>query len=83
MKKKNYVRIDFENCGVDYGYTIQPWSELHSYLDAVKDDFTEVDEVGYSDWKAKGYLPEVKISLVQMTDSEYEKWFNENILATA
>ena len=76
----NYVRIDFINCGDDFDFTIAPtWSDAMEYVESVEDEFMLVDDAGFKTWKEKGQLPEIKLSLVNMTEAEYSKWFHKNV----
>lgn len=69
----NYVRIDFKNCNTDYEYTIAPtWSDAMEYVQDREGDFMLINQ-------EKSPVPEVKLSLVNMTADEYEKWFKKNV----
>lgn len=77
-----YVRLDFKNCGLSYDYTIVPWKDALEYIDAQEDEF-DCDGAGFKEWEENGWLPEIKITLVNMSDSEYEEWFKKHIEPTA
>lgn len=72
MEKKPYVRIDFKNCSsVDYDYTICNWADVSDYIESLNSDFQYQND--------KENLPEVKLTVVMLTDEEFEKWFIENV----
>lgn len=73
--KKPYAKIEFTNCETTYDYTICPWSEVGSQIQAAQSSFEDVDEVGFNIWKLKTYLPEIKITLVMLTDKQWAKEF--------
>ncbi len=75
---KPFARIDFKNL-TDYDYTICTWENVASYVDLVKDNAYDLDQVGYDIWKERGILPEVTVSVVMMTDPEFNKWFKKNV----
>lgn len=65
--EKNYIRIDFENCGLDYDYTICPFHEVRDQLEAVEIalvDFESIEE---------GDVPKVILTPVSMTEEDYKK----------
>lgn len=83
MKKKPFVRIDFTNCDKDYDFTIVPFNDVNDYIQEFQNDNEDLDEQGYSLWEEKGSLPEMKLSIVMMTDKEYEEWFAKYVEPTA
>lgn len=69
----NYIRIDFKNCNTDYNYTIAPnWSDAMEYIQSREDDFMLINQ-------EKSPIPEIKMSLVDMTETEYTNWFQKNV----
>ena len=83
MEKKPYVRIDFKNCGLDYDYTICSWADVPDYIQSVDPDFSFFNERVFNSYKDKDCLPEVKLTVIMMTDSEFEKWFIDHVQASA
>jgi hypothetical protein len=83
MKKRAYARIDFKNCDTQYEYTICDWPDVNNYTELVKLTAEDLDEEGFVSWKQNGYLPEVKISIVMMTEEEFSEWFRDNVEANA
>lgn len=77
MEKKPYARIEFINCEVNYGHTICPWSEVESQIQVAQSQFEDVDEKGFNYWKDNGYLPSITITLVMLTESEWQKAFSK------
>jgi len=77
--KKPYAKIYYNNCSVDYDYTIVPLPDIPDYIEVFKQDNEDVDEAGFNDWQTKGYLPSITISLVMMTDAEFTEWFVTNV----
>lgn len=75
MEKKPYARIDYLNCDLEYTYTICPWHEVSSQIESVESNFTDVDEVRFKEFEDEDYLPEIKITLVMLTDKEFDKHF--------
>jgi hypothetical protein len=71
----NYVRIDFENCGLDYDYTICKWHDVGDYINSVECDITESDP---KEWEDFG-KPSIKITPNPMSEADYEKWFTANV----
>jgi len=68
-EKRTYFRIDFEDCGHDYDYTIVPnISDSVDYLEET------VDALDDDQRKAK-----VIITGIAMTEKEFESWFKENV----
>lgn len=73
MEKKPYARIDFENCDLDYDYTICEFSEVGSQLESFTIQVEDLDEKGFNEWKDQRYLPTATVSVVMLTDEEFEK----------
>lgn len=70
---KNYIRIDFKNCNIDYDYTIVPtWSDAMEYIESVENDFLPIN-------LEKSPAPEIKLSLITMSIDEYDRWFKKHI----
>lgn len=66
---KNYCRIHFKNCGPDYDYTICEWSDVIDYIREADGDFDDPDE---------NDKPQIIISSIQMTESDFGKFIEEN-----
>lgn len=79
MEKKPFARIEYTNCSPDYESTICELNDIDSQIECFKQDVEDLDEAGYNDWKAKGYLPEIRITVIMLTDDEYAKWFVKNV----
>lgn len=83
MKKKPFAKIEYINCSTDYRYTICELSDIESNIEVFKQDNEDLDEAGYKEWEDKGYLPEIKLSIVMMSDMEYLDWFTKYVEANA
>lgn len=81
--KKPYFKIQLKNCNTDYDYTICEWSDVLDYIELVKQNGEDFTEENYPVFEKEGWLPEANISIVMMTESEYEDWFRNNIEAGA
>lgn len=67
---KPYCRIDFKDLPIEFDWTICPFSDVKDYLSCVEDNFISPVE---------NESPEFKISVVWMTEAEYNKWFTKNV----
>lgn len=74
---KPYARIDFINCFLDYDYTFCEWCDVRFQLEIAESNFTDVDQIGFKHWKANGHLPEIKITLVMLTDNQFNKFMKK------
>jgi len=83
IKKKPFAKIEYVNCSTDYKTTICELYDIETHIECFKQDNEDLDEVGYNEWKDNGYLPEIKISIVMMSDPEYLQWFTDNVEASA
>lgn len=70
--KKPYVRIDYTDCFLDFDYTICPWEMVADQISAVESSFVDIDEIGHKKLK-----PEIKLSIVFLTDKEWETEFEK------
>lgn len=73
MKEKterNYVRIDFENCGLDYDYTICEWGRVQAEIEAVEITFHDADPKEFEEYGA----PKISLSVRSMTVACFEAW---------
>lgn len=75
--KKPYARIDYLNCNPDYDFTICPWGEVEAQIQISESNFTDIDEVAFDEMKNNSDLPEIKITLVMLTDKEFDKHFKK------
>ena len=66
--KKPYVRIDFINCDLYYDYTICPWSDVPDQMQIAESNFIGIDESDF-----KNTQPQIKLSVVFLTDEEWGK----------
>lgn len=75
----NYVRIDFKNL-TDYDYTIVPtWSDAMDYVESMEDNYMLMDDKDFKECEKQKLLPEMKLTLVNLTNDQYEKWFRKNV----
>lgn len=66
----NYAKITFKFCeGLEYGYTICPFSDVGSQLEAVRSNFEDYDPSEDNEYGK----PEVIITPVQLTEAEWHK----------
>lgn len=78
--KKNYIKIQFKNCSVDYDYTIVPLEDVDDHIgSALAMDFEDVNEDDFEAAKEIGNTPQIILTPVQMTNAEYNKWFKDNV----
>lgn len=83
MKKKPYAKIEYTNLSPDYTYTICELSDINDHIECFKHDTEDLDHTGFDEWKDKGYLPEIKLTVVMMSDPEYLEWFTKYVEPTA
>lgn len=69
-EKKSYVKIEFTECSMDYDYTICPFEMVADQISMAGSDFVDIDEIGHKKCK-----PEIKLSVVFLTDEEWGKEF--------
>ena len=81
--KKPYAKIEYNNLPLAYDWTIVPLNDINDNIEVFKNDVEDLDEEGFKTWESKNQLPDVKITVVMMTDEEYEKWFIENVESKA
>lgn len=74
-----YAKIEYTNLSLSYDYTICPLTDIWDNVECIKQEVEDVDEVGYKLWERHGCLPEIKISIVMMSDAEFDKWFTKNV----
>lgn len=68
--KKPYVRIDFINCELEYSYNICPWSMVEDQIQAAQSSFEDITKESFKEIK-----PEIKLSVVWLTDKQWQKEF--------
>lgn len=67
MEKKNYIKITFKNCGLEYDYTICEFWQMGDYLDKVEPTLAD-DDPHYHEKFGK---PEITIEPILLTEKEY------------
>lgn len=68
--KLNFARIDFDNCGLEYDYTICKWDEIPDWINKVETVFADSQPKEY---KAYGE-PTITITPAFMTQNEFNQW---------
>lgn len=74
MEKKVFAQIRFDDCDMDYNYTICPWSEVQINIESAVSSLENVT-VGDLDEDE----PKIVISPIIMTDQEYGAWFEKHV----
>ncbi len=68
MYKKPYAKIEFKNCGLEYDFTICPWEMVEDQIQSAHSSFEDIEE-------SDPEQPEINITVVYLTDEEWEKEF--------
>lgn len=76
---KNYVRIEFKNCGTPYDYTICPYNKLDDQLLIAQSSLEDYDPANDEEYGK----PEIIITPIQMDEAEFEvlrqSWWDETM----
>lgn len=70
--KKAYVKIEYTDCSLDWDYTICPFEMVSEQISSAESDFCDIDELGREKCK-----PEIKMSVVFLTDKQWETEFKK------
>lgn len=70
---KNYIKISFLNCGLDYDYTICKFWEINDYLTLVEPILADDDTKDHEDFGK----PQVIIESIELTDKEYDDFISK------
>jgi hypothetical protein len=73
--EKNYAKISFYNCGLDYDYTICEWIDVSNQIDAAEIAFLDDDPNDHEEYGK----PKIEIEPILMTDQEFSYWFKINM----
>lgn len=65
--KKNYFKITFDNCNLDYDYTICNFWEVNDYLQQIETTFLDDDPKDHEEYGK----PQVTIEPILLSDKEY------------
>lgn len=77
--ERNYAKVSYHNCGMDYDYTICQWHDLQDNLNIAETVFLDADP---KDFKEHG-KPSITIEPILMTDKQFEEWFIKNVESEA
>jgi len=70
---KNYTRIKFINCALEYTWTICEFSDIKSQLEAIEDEWGHFEP----NFEPEYGRPRISITLLQLTDDEYEAFVKQ------
>lgn len=73
MEKKNYIKMSFPNCGLDYDYTICEFWEINDHLTLVESILADDNPKDHEDYGK----PQVIIESIELTDKEYEDFISK------
>jgi len=67
---RNYAKIEFKFCeGLEYGYTICPFDDVASQLEAIRSNFEVYDPIDDDEFGK----PLITITPIQLTDKQFDE----------